>query len=84
MLKLHNKFIVRKTVKTTSKNFKDLQVGDIVEIEWDINQEHSRGSSSRGCYAAYVKINGKIDSAYNVNRMIRAGFELEEVTNGNT
>ena len=80
MIRLHNKFIVKKVVKTKSKAFKDLKVGDIVEFEWFVNQTRSCGSSSNGIQATIVKINGIGDTPYNINRMLAQGFEFEEIT----
>lgn len=79
MIKLHNKFIVKKVVKTKARAFKDLKVGDIVEFEWVVNQVRSCGSSSRGIQATYVKINGIDDTPYNINCMLARGFEFEEI-----
>lgn len=80
MIKLHNKFIVKKVVKTEAKAFKNLKVGDIVEFEWVVNQTRSQGSSSRGIQSTTVKINGIGDTPCNINRMLARGFEFEEIT----
>lgn len=81
MIELKNLFIVTAIGKTTTRIFKDMIVGDIVEISVVI----SRKTNRRGSYATYYSVKiiregwteGSEFSGAEIVTMEKKGFKLE-------
>ena len=72
---LKTKFKVVNIKKTTSSAFKDLKVGDIIEmaIPLDYMKDSSKGQRM------HIYINGKQTYISTLNKMIKEGFKFEEI-----
>lgn len=71
---LHTKFKVIIVAKTNTKIFKDLKVGDIIDISMPLDIEKDREKGQR----MYLYINGKQTYISTLNKMMQIGFEFEE------
>lgn len=75
---LRNKYKVIAMPKTTAKIFKDLKVGDIIEISLPLTW--GRGGDNNSLYAYYPLINGVACSGIPIiNKLIEKGMILEEI-----
>lgn len=72
---LRTKFKVISIIKTKSKAFKNLKVGDIIEITMPLDY---RKDSSKG-QRMHIYINGEQTYISTLNKMIQEGFEFEEI-----
>lgn len=76
-MELHNKFQIYKTMPTKARIFKDLKVGQIVEISTPIHSD--RHGSEHTLYAFTVKINGEQTLMSTLEKEINRGFDFVEV-----
>lgn len=77
---LKNKYKVVAMPKTTAQVFKDLKVGDIIEISLPLTW--GRGGDNNSLYAYYPLINGVACSGIpTINKLIDRGMILEELGN---
>lgn len=75
---LKNKYKIIAMPKTTAKIFKDLKVGDIVEISLPLTSR--RGGDNNSLYALYPLINGVACSGIpTINKLTEKGMILEEL-----
>lgn len=75
---LKNKYKVVAMPKTTAKIFKELKVGDIIEISLALSWQ--RGGDNNSLYAYYPLINGVACSGIpTINKLIKKGMILEEI-----
>lgn len=75
---LKNKYKVIAMPKTTAQIFKDLKVGDIIEITLPLTSR--RGGDNNSLYALYPLINGIACSGIpTINKLINKGMILEEI-----
>ena len=75
---LKNKYKVVSMPKTTAQIFKDLKVGDVIEISLLLTSR--RGGDNNSLYALYPLINGVACSGIpTINKLIDKGMVLEEV-----
>lgn len=75
---LKNRYKVVAMPKTTAQLFKDLKVGDIIEISLPLT--HRRGGDNYSLYAYYPLINGVACSGIPIiNKLIERGMILEEL-----
>lgn len=72
---LHTKFKVIIVAKTNTKIFKDLKVGDVIDISMPLDIEKDQEKGQR----MYLYINGEHTYISTLNKMIQIGFEFEEV-----
>ena len=72
---LHTKFKVIIVAKTNTKIFKDLKVGDVIDISIPLDIEKDQEKGQR----MYLYINGEHTYISTLNKMIQIGFEFEEV-----
>lgn len=78
-LVLKNKYKVISMPKTNANIFKDLKVGDIIEISLPLT--HFRGGDNCSLRAYYPKINGIACSGIPIiNKLIERGMILEELS----
>ena len=73
---LHTKFKVIIVAKTNTKIFKDLKVGDVIDISIPLDIEKDQEKGQR----MYLYINGEHTYISTLNKMIQIGFEFEEVS----
>lgn len=75
---LKNKYKIIAMPKTNARIFKDLKVGDIIEITLPLTSH--RGGDNNSLYALYPLINGIACSGIpTINKLINKGMILEEI-----
>lgn len=75
---LKNKYKVVAMPKTTAQIFKDLKIGDIIEISLPLTSR--RGGDNNSLYALYPLINGTACSGIpTINKLLDKGMILEEM-----
>ena len=79
---LKNKYKVVAIPKTTARTFKDLKIGDIIEISLPLTSR--RGGDNNSLYALYPLINGVACSGIpTINKLLDKGMILQEVGEDN-
>lgn len=77
---LKNKYKIISMPKTSAKIFKDLKVGDIIEVSLPLTW--GRGGDNNSLYAYRPLINGiECSGIPIINKLISKGMILEEVSN---
>lgn len=74
---LKNKYLVKQIPKTKAEAWKDIKVGDIIEISLELTW--GRGGDNNSLYAYYPEINGKCSGIPVINKLIERGMILEEI-----
>lgn len=74
---LKNKYLVKQIPKTKAEAWKDIKVGDIIEISLELTW--GRGGDNNSLYAYYPLINGKGSGIPVINKLIERGMVLEEI-----
>lgn len=75
---LKNRYKIIAIPKTTAKIFKDLKVGEIIEISLPLTW--GRGGDNNSLYAYYPLINGVACSGIStINKLMEKGMILEEL-----
>jgi hypothetical protein len=74
---LKNKYLVKQMVKTRAEAWKNIKIGDVVEISLELTW--GRGGDNHSLYAYYPLINGIATGIPTMNKLIEKGMILEEI-----
>lgn len=74
---LKNKYLVRQMPKTKAEAWKNIKIGDTIEISLELTW--GRGGDNHSLYAYYPLINGKGSGIPVINKLIEKGMILEEI-----
>lgn len=81
LIELKNRYILKAIPKTKAEAFKNLKIGDIVEIRLKLT--HKRSGDNNSLIAYYPTINGIMTGIPTINKLIEKGMVLEEIIDEN-
>lgn len=81
LIELKNRYILKAIPKTRAEAFKNLKVGDMIEIRLKLT--HERSGDNNSLIAYYPSINGITTGIPTINKLIEKGMILEEIIDGN-
>lgn len=81
LIELKNRYILKAIPKTKAEAFKNLKIGDIVEIRLKLT--HERSGDNKSLIAYYPAINGITAGVPTINKLIEKGMVLEEIIDEN-
>ena len=80
LIELKNKYILKAIPKTRAEAFKNLRVGDMIEIRLKLT--HERSGDNNSLIAYYPSINGITTGIPTINKLIEKGMVLDEIIDG--